>query len=147
MARSDRGREQALLNASHALRSGLANMGWQVLAAEIDTAAMTARIEIRRSSLSVTFDARNGKATTTREMMASETAAVGRRGDRFLAERVRMRLLGRTSHEGLRSGLRWLSAYIEQNASRPAIHGEARELFRPLLASPTAAHFPRREAR
>lgn len=119
--------------------AGLSRLGWEVRSVEIDMIAETARIELKNQSLLVTFDARNGKATTTRETIGVRRALAGRRGDRFIAERLHVSLIGRHRHEGVRSGLRWLAGYVEQNSERPARPGEVRELFRGLLLLPRAA--------
>lgn len=97
------------------LQIGLERAGWQVLAVEIDISRETARIELRRGDLQVTFDARNGRASTTRERVRRETVLVGRRGDRFRAERIAMEFVGRTRHEDARSGLHWLAQYVADN--------------------------------
>lgn len=97
------------------LQRGLERIGWQVVSAELDLVRETARIELRHGDLLVTFDARNGRASTTRERVYVETELVGRRGDRFRAEVLRTRFLGRTRHLGARSGLRWLAQYVADN--------------------------------
>lgn len=129
------GRRDLLLSAqAKQLEAGLARLGWSISSIEVDAIAETAHIELRRGGRLVTFDVRNGSATTTRETVEAESVAVGRRGDRFRADRLRMRLLGRDRHDGLRSGLRALCAYIEHNSQAKTLPGEVRDLFRPLLS-------------
>lgn len=112
---------------------GLERLGWTATSVEVDLVRETARIELRRGDLAVTFDARNGRASTTRERIEAETEVVGRKGDRCPVQRLRTRFIGRQRHEGARSGLRWLADYVADNATRPALPGEVRDLFR-LLA-------------
>lgn len=121
-------------SAFRAIQAGLATIGWDLRSAEIDVGAGTARIELRRAALMVTFDARNGSASTTRENAEVETEAIGRRGDRFLAERIHMRFLGRDRHTGLRSGLRSLANYVADNAVGGGDRIETRNIFRVLLS-------------
>jgi hypothetical protein len=122
------------------LQRGLEAIGWQILSLEIDATTNRARIELRCGDRLVTFDAREGSATTTREIIERETVAIGRRGDRFRAERLKASLLGRDRHAGMRSGLRQLAAYIEQNAPKPALTGSVRELMRPMLSVAEVGH-------
>lgn len=119
-------------------------MGWEIVAADIDVPAGNARIELRRGALAVTFDARHGKATTTtREIVEVARELMGRRGDRYIAETLHTRFMGRTSHEGPRSGLRFLADYIADNATRPALPRDVRHLLagvmqgRNTVATPT----------
>lgn len=121
------------------LSTGLERIGWALVNVEIDVPSEAARIELRRDRLFVTFDAKGGKASITRETLAHETVKFGRRGDIFRADRVRFEFLGRTSGLGLRSGLRALSHYVADNALRPIAHEQARNLFRPLLSAQVSA--------
>lgn len=121
------------LPATRRLEIGLQRLGWRIVSAELDLARETARIELRRDDLVVTFDARNGRASVTRERLRVVTVAVGRRGDRFLAEQIRMEFVGRTKLLGARSGLRWLAHYIADNAAVPAVRGEVKDLFRGVM--------------
>ncbi len=127
--------EVAVIEVGANLAASLGRIGWTLASVEIDVPAEKARIELRRGDLCVTFDARGGKASITRETLAHETVKVGRRGDSFRAERVRFEFLGRTSGLGLRSGLRALSHYVADNAPLPIAHEQARNLFRPLLSA------------
>jgi hypothetical protein len=117
---------------------GLERIGWQLLAVDIDLDAETARIEMRRGALCVTFDAQHGRASITRDLIERETVRVGRRGDSFRAERIKTCFLGRERGLGLRSGLRALSHYVADNAAVAITHEQARNLFRPLLARGSA---------
>lgn len=125
-------RERAL-TPIRCLQLGLERIGWTIENAEIDLVNETARIELRRGDLHVTFDARNGRASSTRERVYTETQLVGRRGDRFRAEVLRTRFVGRTRHEGARSGLRWLCGYIADNAVRPILDKDVQALVRLVL--------------
>jgi hypothetical protein len=111
------------------LQHGLERLGWDLVAADINVPAGTARIELRRGALAVTFDARNGHASTTREIIEVVHVPTGRRGDRFIADRLHTRFIGRTAHEGPRAGLRFLAHYIADNASRPALPRDVRGLL------------------
>lgn len=114
-------------------RVSLERLGWNVTSVDIDLVRGTARIELRRGDRLVTFDARNGRATTTRERIRRTLATVGRRGDVTVVERLQLEFVGRERHEGIRSGLRWLANYVGDNATRPALRGEARAAFRLIL--------------
>lgn len=112
-----------VLNASqdalvHALWCG----GWDLRTFEVDALNKTARIEIcRHDGLLVTFDARNGRSTITREATDIDAGAVGRRGDRYRYERVSMRFLGRQKCDDVHSGIRALCDYIVDNAAKPML--------------------------
>lgn len=115
------------------LAKGLQSLGWELRAVDVDLDAESCRIEIASGNRLVTFDARNGSASITREIVDHEQVVVGRRGDRMPVNRIRMRLLGRTRCQGLRSGLRELSHYVADNSSALITHSAARDLFLPLL--------------
>ena len=117
-----------------ALASGLEAAGWCLLDFDLDLSRGTARLELRRTDgLNVTFDARNGAASLTREVMEMATVRIGRRGDVFRAERLRPRFVGRDSGMGVRQGLRVLCAYLADNAVTPLPAGAVRHLLRPLM--------------
>lgn len=99
--------------------AALERMGYRLLAVEIDVDAERARVEVRRhDGYTLTLDVRKGAGTITRERMRRETVAVGRRGDRFLAERVWMSFLGRTRViGGARAALRIFAEMIDDNAT------------------------------
>lgn len=124
-----------------ALARTLERAGWQILAVDIDMTRETARIELRRGDTFVTFDARNGKASTTRERQEIRTHKAGRRGDIYRAERVHMHFIGRERHEGARSGLRWLTNYLADNSEGALTAGEARRMLAPLM-QPTLERAP-----
>lgn len=115
------------------MAASLERIGWHVLSVEVDLVAESARMELRCGANLVTFDARNGAATTTREVLWSETVVVGRRGDRCRVDRLRTRFIGRERHEGMRSGLRWLAGYIAENGSRSALPKDVRDALRLIL--------------
>lgn len=100
----------------------LDRVGYQLLAVEIDVDADRARVEVRRhDGYTLTLDVRRGVATITREMQRRETVTVGRRGDRFLANRLSMQFLGRTRVTGdVRAALQAFAETIADN-STPAI--------------------------
>lgn len=111
----------------------LERAGWTLVNADLDTVRATLRMELRRDDLLVTFDARNGHATTTRERVRSQRVVIGRRGDRCPVERLRMEFVGRQRHEGIRSGLRWLTTYIAENSDRALPVADVRRAFAPIL--------------
>ena len=79
----------------------LDRLGYRLLAVELDIDAGQARVEVRRhDGYTLTLDIRHGTGTITREMLRRETVAVGRRGDRFRADRLSMQFLGRTRVNG-----------------------------------------------
>ena len=113
----------------------LERLGWSIASAEVNLVAGTARIELRRADgLLVTLDARNGNVSITRERVRVEVKRMGRNGDRYRAEVLRTDFLGRTRHEGIRSGLRALANYVEDNATTAAPRFTARPAFAALLA-------------
>lgn len=123
--------------AQRALVRALESAGWRLRAVEIDTHRATARVElVRADGLLVTLDARDGRASITREMTDREVVAVGRRGDRSRAERLHMRFVGRSRHEGVRSALRSLCNYVEDNAPVGKLpRSSVRALFAPLMGA------------
>lgn len=117
-------------SAVRALQIGLERVGWTIIAAEIDLSRETARIEAKRDDgRYITFDARNGRATITREHMDRRSVFVKQVVKGYIAERIEMRFLGRTSHEGARSGLRSLCSYLADNAVVPTSAIDVRRLF------------------
>jgi hypothetical protein len=121
--------------AQRVLVHALERAGWTLLSAEIDTHNATARIEIKGANgRLVTLDARNGRATITRETLAVETVRTGRRGDSYRAERLRTEFIGRTRCEGLRTAMRSLAYYLADNAPAAALpRTESKRLLAPLL--------------
>lgn len=116
--------------AIRALQLGLERAGWTIIAAEIDLSRETARIEVKRADgRHITFDARNGRATITREHMERRPVFIKQVVKGYIAERIEMRFLGRTSHEGARSGLRAMCSYIADNAIVPTSAIDVRRLF------------------
>lgn len=111
----------------------LERAGWTIVNADLDTVRETLRLELRRDDLLVTFDARNGRATTTRERVRSQTVTVGRRGDRCPVDRLKTEFVGRQRHEGARSGLRWLTRYVADNSVRALPATDVRLAFAPIL--------------
>ena len=112
----DRG---ALARIEATTAAALDRMGYRLLAVEIDVDAGRARVEVRRhDGYTLTLDVRHGAGTITREMLHRETVAVGRRGDRFLADRLSMRFLGRTRvMGGARAALRAFATTIDDNTT------------------------------
>lgn len=103
----------------------LERCGWDLRVADVDPEQGRARVTLSRLSdgLLVTLDVQNGRASVTRETRIAEAVAVGRRGDRFRAERVRYALLGRQRFPvlGARSAMRWLAMYLADNSPNPAL--------------------------
>lgn len=111
----------------------LERAGWTIVGADLDLVRETLRLELRRDDMLVTFDARHGRATTTRERVRSQVVVVGRRGDKCPVERLRTEFVGRQQHEGIRSGLRWLTSYIAENSVRALPVADVRRAFAPIL--------------
>lgn len=103
------------------LAARLARIGWEIASVEVDLCAETARVELRAGDRLVTFDARNGRATITREAIRHETAVTGRRGDRYMAERIKVEFIGRSRYQNARDGLRALSFYVADNSPAPML--------------------------
>jgi hypothetical protein len=116
--------------------AALEGIGYRLLNVEIDLEQRHARVEVRRhDGYSLTLDVRNGSGTITRERARFETIAVGRRGDRFLADRMRMEFCGRSYVTGGARAALWAFAnVIGDNA--PAGRLAARNAVRLLLGSP-----------
>lgn len=125
----------ATTTAQRTLVHTLERLGWSIASAEVDLVTNTARIELRRvDGLLVTLDARNGNVSITRERVRVEVEVTGRRGDRCRSEVLRTEFLGRTRHEGIRSALRSLANYVEDNATTTTPRFTARPAFAALLA-------------
>ena len=107
--------------------------GWRLLNVEIDLSSETARVEVRKGDLHVTFDARNGRATLTREIvtLCRVDQLVG--SGRWRPERLHTRFIGRQSYEGVRSGLRAMSNYLADNAKVPTLRADVRDAMRLLM--------------
>lgn len=109
----------------------LQSMGWTIMSVEVDLTAETARIEVKgHDGRLLTLDARNGKATLIREQTEIATVVFGRRGDRCPVERLRVRFLGRhIVGAGVRSGLRGLAVYLDDNSTGPRLARDAMRLL------------------
>jgi hypothetical protein len=97
--------------------AALERLGYRLLAVEIEVDAGRARVEVRRhDGYMLTLDIRHGAGTITRERLRRETVAVGRRGDRFLADRLSTEFLGRTRIRGdVQASLRAFAVAISDN--------------------------------
>lgn len=100
------------------LSHSLHGWGWECLQADLDLVAGKARIVLRSyTGRVVTLDADGlGRVSITREQAESTTVLVGRRGDRFRAERETHVFLGRARYDGIPSALRGLADYVADNA-------------------------------
>jgi len=124
--------DRASLAARSCMRA-LEAIGWQLIAADVDMARGTARVELRHADHMVTLDADSiGRATVTREIVERAVVTVGRRGDRMPVERVRVRFVARTRHEGPRQAMRWLANYVQDNSTGAQF--SARRAFALLMA-------------
>lgn len=122
----------ALARTSDLLDAALSRVGFRLLAVEIDLTAGRARVEVKRhDGYMLTLDVRNGAGSITRERQRETVVAVGRRGDRFLANRLLMEFLGRTRVVGARAALRCFADFIADNSTMTQI--EARDAIRLLL--------------
>lgn len=126
----------------HRVESAIESVGYRILAVEIDTDLGRARVEVRRhDGYTLTLDVRNGAGTITRERLRAESVAVGRRGDRFRADRIHMEFLGRTHVAGgARSALRAFADVIGENCSAGRL--AARDAIRLLLTPESASCMP-----
>jgi hypothetical protein len=117
-----------------ALTCGLESAGWKIRCFEMDMSAERAKIELARTDgRIVTFLARNGSALIERFAESREMVSVGRKGDRFITDRLRVDFLGRQSFTSARPGLRALCSYIADNSTRTLAAGEVRALLAPLM--------------
>lgn len=128
----------ALTRGASSIERSLEAIGWQLLNVEIDTQRETARIELKRGDLHVLFDARNGRASLTREMRDTRQQRIGRKGDITVVDRIEPRFLGRTRCENLREGLQALSHYVADNAAAAIGHDQAQDIFRSLVQGQAA---------
>lgn len=110
----------------------LERLGWCLTNAEINNHLGTARVELRRGDLLVTLDARNHRATITRERVHTTTEVLGRRGDRYRADRLHTEFLGRTRYDSTQQALQALALYVEDNA---AAHSLPTEHVLPILTN------------
>jgi len=129
----------ALRPSEVALVAALEGMGWELLTCEIDMHSETARVEIKRfDGRLVTLDARNGKATVTREQQRWTTAKIGRRGDECRVDRLGTEFLGREHCLGPRHALKKMCTYLADNPApgRPALPAQdVRRLVAPLMGA------------
>jgi hypothetical protein len=79
------------------------------------------------------LDARGGRCSVTREVQERATVTVGPRHDRARVERLSHRLIGRDWMSGPRQGLRWLCAYVADNAAIALPPADVRALFAPVM--------------
>ncbi len=118
--------------AHEALAIALHRLGWRLYDLSIDLPAGAARLTMNTAEgLYVTLDAHDGRATVTRERVRHTERA--RSGLRYTAG-WDAHLIGRTHHEGIRSALRAVADYAQENAPRKATL-TARAAFRSLLAN------------
>lgn len=98
----------------------LEQAGWETHEITIDTNTRRVRMIFESfKGRQVMFDSDAlGRSSTTREQREMNTVATGRRGDRFLAERLSYRFLGREKHVDPLTGLRWLAEYLGANGTR-----------------------------
>lgn len=112
------------------LQVSLERLGWSIIAAEFDLSREAARIEIKRfDGLLITFDARNGRASITREIIERRTRFIKQVKGGYMAERIEPRFIGRDTRSGARSGLRWLCNYIADNCDGKATAVDVRRMF------------------
>lgn len=121
--------------AHNRLVATLERLGWSLLTAEVNLVASSARVVLRRNNgLVVTLAANNGRTSITRERVRAVVETRGRRGDRYMAKVLRTELVGRTRHpDGIRSAMRSLCNYIEDNATTDVPRFTARRAFAALL--------------
>lgn len=117
-----------------AVQYRLQQLGWDIDALDVDMPGGAVRICLRNGPVRVTFDARGGRASTTRERYRTEPVPMGRRGDRYISDRLIVDFMGRQRHADLRDGLRWLSEYVTHNGRAARLPHRADEVFLPLLA-------------
>ena len=103
-----------------------------IVAVDIDIPAGSARVELRCGDRRVTLDARGGRCSTTREIVGFVDSPRRYQG------RWQVLLLGRTRHEGIRSGLLWLSTYVAENGSDALHVADVRRALGPLMDVPAA---------
>lgn len=125
-------------SAQRALVHALERSGWSLLSCELDMHRQTARVELKRvDGRLVTLDARNGKATLTREQLGTRRVLVGagglesRRGG-LPSDRIHVTFLGRDACLGARHGLKKLCQYLCDNAAAP--HALPASQWRALMA-------------
>lgn len=93
--------------------------GWDIRVFDMDLREDRESVRIVIASTDgrlVTLDARNGRASITREQTTRRTERTGRRGDAFRADRIGHEFLGRDRYEGPRQALRHLAHYLVDNA-------------------------------
>jgi hypothetical protein len=113
--------------ALESLEKMLERGGWRINAIDLDLHHSTARVEVARiDGLQVTLDARNGRASITREMLKPEAPKTQR--NRY-SSGLTTQFLGRTCAEGPRHGLKILCDYIADNATTPLLPFEVRRVM------------------
>lgn len=126
-----------------ALQHVLLRAGWDLKAIEIDLVAGHARIEVAGlNGRYLIFDAdRHDRASLTVESHGFDQVKVGRRGDVSIVSRWKCELLWRHKYPGVRSGLRLLCNYLEDNAPVSGVLSryDVRRLVVSIVTLPEAA--------
>lgn len=97
------------LESTAVLQQALGRGGWSLDNFDLDLVGGTARVELHCGNLHLVFDARNGRCSTTREIV--EWAGDARRYRSHWSRHF----LGRTRHKDVREGLGFLSHYLAEN--------------------------------
>lgn len=116
----------------------LESAGWSLRCFELNLHAERVKIEVVRLDQNgkrvVTFLGTAEKSVIERFSEGRELVPIGRKGDRFITDQLRVDFLGRhTIPSGFRSGLRCLCTYLAENSGGRLLPADARNLLRPFL--------------
>lgn len=123
--------------------------GWELIQADIDMIAGTARVVVRsfgRRWVTLHADGFGRRCYVERQAEVLRPVKIGAgglpcsgggRGDSIPGERSEWFLLGRDHTEGIRSGARFLAAYLADNSDGQLSLADARRAFGGLLTEAT----------
>lgn len=96
--------------------AALSRAGWELKALDIDFSCGKARATIQSADLLVTLDMDRGRFAVSREIVEWSQKPIGRRGDRFIAERVSTRFMGRDKFTSAKDAVQFFCEYAQQNS-------------------------------
>lgn len=97
------------------LAVSLSHAGWELKVLDIDFPCGKARVTIQSGNLLVTLDMDRGRFSVSRELIEWSQKAVGRRGDRFIAEQVSTRFMGRRKFQTSQKAVKFFCDYAQDN--------------------------------
>lgn len=116
------------------IQRALSRIGWEISYVDANAVSGVLRVQVRRGDLIVTLHGESNRGVVMVERRSASRVPVGRRGDRFMAERIETELVAPPIRvQGFRVGMRVLCNIIAENAQIPT--GEVRgTIGAPILA-------------